>query len=515
MKIIGIDLGTTNSAVSVYEMGISRTIQLKGAITTPSIIWINSDGDYVIGTEAKQHVPVDPERILISTKRDLGSSKTYQINTETFTPTEAATILLTYLKREATKTLNEEVNDAVITVPAYFGFQEIGEVKKAAIDAGLNPIAIIPEPTAAAIRYGIGMQGNQNICVVDLGGGTFDVTVLNVSFDRRTQKHKITPVNWDGDHYLGGDDFDNAIIEWMIHNGAKSFKNRLELKPIAEAAKIELASLSETQISHPIYLPEEIILTKDKYKKLIQDKLNQIGDTIKKTISESRIDGERIDMDGINRFVLVGGSCKHPIVRDFVKGIIGKEPYNAPNLDTYVAEGAALFHHALKTPGSGIATDDVVRIPRSLGTDLVKDTEKINAILLEKGTSVPCRAIQAAMVHAESPLVRSYVVEGEEYLFEDNKEIDVIEIPLTQTGYIHPIFTEFNLDQSSLLSFNTYVLNLTDSNISEIQDDLKALFNSATGDANIIPDEEWDEFYAKYSSCIKKTPKDLKLNVKE
>lgn len=511
-KIIGIDLGTTNSAVSVYEMGTSRTIQLKGGMTTPSIIWMDPEGNYVVGREAKQHVAVDPEHILISTKRDLGSKKTYQIGGETFTPTEAATIILAYLKRETGKTLKEEINDVVITVPAYFAFQEIGEVKKAAIDAGLNPIAIIPEPTAAAIRYGIEAKSRQCICIIDLGGGTFDVTILSVNFDKKKQKHIITPVNWGGDHYLGGDDFDDAIIDWMIQNGAKNYKNRLELKPIAEAAKIELASLSETQISHPQYLPDEIILTREKYKALIQGKLEQIGKTIKKTVSESLIEGEHIDMEDINRFVLAGGSCKHPIVRDYVKDIIGKEPFNAPNLDTYVAEGAALFHHALKTPGCGIDTD-VLKIPRSLGTDLVKDDETINAILLEKGTTVPCRAIQVASVGAESSFVRSYVVEGEEHLFKDNKQIDVIEIPLDKTGYIHPVITEFNLDQSSLLSFNTYTINLTDSNINIILEDLKQLFESAKGNASIIDNDDWDEFYSKYSSYIKKTPKDLTLNV--
>ena len=513
MKIIGIDLGTTNSAVAVYEMGTSHTIQLKGAMTTPSIIWVNPEGDYVVGREAKQHVAVDPGHILISTKRDLGSSTTYQIGDESFTPTEAATIILAYLKREATKTLNEEVNDAVITVPAYFGFQEIGEVKKAAIDAGLNPLAIIPEPTAAAIRYGLEAKNRQTICVVDLGGGTFDVTILDVNFDKKLNKHIINPVNWDGDHYLGGDDFDNLIIDWMIQNGAKGYKHKLELKAVAEAAKIELASLSETQVSHPVYMPNAVVLTREKYKKMIQDKLDQIGETIRNAVNNSIIDGKHIDMEDVNRFVLVGGSCKHPIVRDYVKEVIGRDPFTAPNLDYFVAEGASIYHHALKTPSSNILITDVIKIPRSLGTDLRVNDEKINAILLEKGTTVPCRAIQAASINAESPLVRSYVIEGEERLFDDNKEIDVIEIPLDVTGYIHPIFTEFILDASSLLSFNTYVVNLTDSNVEEIKDDLLSILNSATGDANIIDNDEWDRFYSKYSSYIKKTPKDLTLNI--
>ena len=513
-KIIGIDLGTTNSAVSVYEMGISHTIQLAGSMTTPSIIWVNPQGDYVVGREAKQHVAADPDHILISTKRDLGSPKVYQIGTESFTPTDAATIILAYLKKEAQKVFsNDEVNDVVITVPAYFGTQEIGEVKKAAIDAGLNPLAIIPEPTAAAIRYGLDSnRSRQTICVIDLGGGTFDVTVLDVRFNQRNNTHDISPVKWDGDHYLGGDDFDNCIIEWMIQNGAKDFKSELELKATAEAAKIELASLSATQVSHPKYMPNAVVLTRDKYKALIQDKLNQIGETIRKTVKNSVIDGEHLDMDAINRFVLVGGSCKHPIVKDFVKDIIGKEPFSAPNLDCFVADGAAIYHHVRKTPGCNINIE--TKLPHSLGTDLLVEGEKINAIILEQGTVVPCRAVQLAQMDANAPQIRSYVIEGEEHLFENNKQLELLEDDLTYTGYAHPVITEFILDDSSNLSFNTYILNLTDDNIGILEDDLNSLWNSARGDAHLIDNTDWDRFYSKYASYIDKKHKELTLNTK-
>lgn len=513
MKIIGIDLGTTNSAVSVYEMGTSHTIQLKGSMTTPSIIWVTPDGDYVVGREAKQHVAVDPNHILISTKRDLGSSTIYKIEDETYTPTEAATIILAYLKREASKTLNEEVNDAVITVPAYFGFQEIGEVKKAAIDAGLNPLAIIPEPTAAAIRYGLDAKSRQSICVVDLGGGTFDVTVLDVAFDKKLGKHIINPINWDGDHVLGGDDFDNIIIDWMIQNGAKGFKNKLELKGIAESAKIELASLMQTNVYHPSYMPNAVVLTRGKYKQLIQSKLEQIGDTIKRTVQNSVIDGEHIDMDDINRFVLVGGSCKHPIVRDYVKDIIGRDPFNSPNLDTYVAEGASIMHHALKTPGMDIEVS--TKLPKTLGVNVL-DVNKgytINARLLEKGTLLPARAVSLFYVSEGQTVCRINVLEGSAEKADDpaNKALQTLEMDLSfiSDDDGHPFVTEFCIDTSGLLTFNCYEVHKN----YDTEDDIHQLESSMTGDANVLDISDWDDFFSQYSSnCIKKN---IQLNIFE
>ena len=503
MKIIGIDLGTTNSAVAVYEMGTSRTIDLKGSHTTPSVVWVNPQGEYIIGREAKQHVPVDPENILISTKRDLGSEKVYHVGGDTFTPTESATIILAYLKKEAMKILKDEVNDVVITVPAYFGFQEIGEVKKAAIDAGLNPLAIIPEPTAAAIRYGIDAKSRQSICVVDLGGGTFDVTILDVNF--KGGKHHITPVNWEGDHYLGGDDFDEAIVEWMIQNGAKGFCNKLELKPIAEAAKIELSSLQETSVSHPKYMPNEVVLTRDKYKSLIQRKLDQIGETIKRTVADCVIDGEHIDMDDINRFVLVGGSCKHPVVKDFIKNIIGKDAFQAPNLDTYVAEGAAIYHHALKTPGGGELVIDH-RLPKTLGVNVYSSDKgyTINAVLMTKGTPLPARAVSLFYVRADQQHVTVNVLEGSAEKADDpaNKALQTLETDLVYAsdGVDHPFVTEYIADASGLLTFNCYEVQRN----SATEEDIAGLENSMKGEANVIAPSDWDQFCSKNPSNYSK-----------
>lgn len=160
---------------------------------------------------------------------------------------------------------------------------------------------------------------------------------------------------------------------------SKGVQEQVGTQSYSRGCQIELASLTETQVSHPVYMPTEVVLTRDKYKKLIQDKLEQIGETIKRTIKESVIDGEHIDMDDINRFVLVGGSCKHPVVRDYVKDIIGKEPFNAPNLDTYVAEGAAIFHHALKTPTGGIEVS--TKLPKTLGVNVLSYEKVIQSML--------------------------------------------------------------------------------------------------------------------------------------
>lgn len=508
MSIIGIDLGTTNSAVSVYELGNARTLKLKGKVTTPSVVWVNPEGDFVVGNEAKQHVAVDPEHILISTKRDLGSDKKYIINGEEFTPTETASIILRYLANEASKTLGEAVNDVVVTVPAYFGFTEIAQVKKAAIDAGLNPLAVMPEPTAAALRYGIEIKNNQYICVVDLGGGTFDVTVLHIYQDKKNNNLHITPVGVDGDHYLGGDDFDNLIIDWLVKKGASNFRNRLELKSLAETAKIELADLPETEISHPVYLPNPVTLTRKEYENMIKPYLEQIGETIKKTVSTARVEDSPLTMDDINRFVLVGGSCKHPLVRDYVEKIVGRKPYSAPNLDTFVAEGAAIYHHSLKTPSNSITLINIT--PKSLGTDLlvVDNNEKINAIILEQGTVLPARGIQMASFGGTH--LFTSVLEGSERAFDKNKLIDTIEIDLPPVeDYLHSIFTEFLLDESGVLSFNTYTMKVTDKTVSEIAE----LSQHCSGDANLLDPEVWDQFKARHTSELKSTPKELKIEL--
>jgi molecular chaperone DnaK len=295
----------------------------------------------------------------------------------------------------------------------------------------------------------------------------------------------------------------------MIKKGAKGYTNKLELKAIAEAAKIELASLTETHVSHPVYMPTEVVLTRDEYKRLIQDKLNQIGETIKRTVNESVIDGEHINMDDINRFVLVGGSCKHPVVKEFIKGIIGKEPFNAPNLDTYVAEGAAMFHHTLKNPNGNLTVGR--KLSKTLGTD-VFDGQKgylINAILLRKGEDLPTRAVSIFHVREGQEHVRISVLEGSAEKADDpaNKALQPLEVDLSYRSTAHPLVTEYCVDASGLLTFNSYEVPVTQENL----DELKVLINSKKGEANIIDPSDWDTFLSKHSSeCIKKN---IQLNV--
>lgn len=500
MKIIGIDLGTTSSAVSVYEMGNTRIIPLKGSLTTPSVIWINQDRDFIVGKEAKQHLVTDPEHILISTKRDLGSDKVYNIYDEEFTPTEAATLILRYLKKEAEKELKEEVNDVVITVPAYFGHQERGEVKKAAIDAGLKPVEIIAEPISAAIKYGVASNSRQLICVIDLGGGTFDVSVIISDYDRRQEIHTITCAGFDGDHYLGGDDFDNAIIDWMITKGAAGFKNKLELKSLAENAKIDLCQLSETEISHPVYLPNSVVLTRDEYRGLINEFLVKINEIIKRTINETLVDREKISMDDISRYVLVGGSCKHVLVKESIMELIGREPWAAPNLDTYVAEGAALYHHTLMTPSSRIRV--TLPMPKTLGINVreVPTGELVNAILLWKGTQLPTRAVSVFYLAEGQSQVKVNVLEGENRMADDNKILDTLNMNLKYSQHDRPIVVEFCIDTSGVLNFFANEIEFN----SRIEDAISELQVAAEGDANTIAPEMWDAFYNRYSAYVNK-----------
>lgn len=338
--IIGIDFGTTNCVVTKYEQGKTTVLPIKGKLTTPSVLYI--EGSTVkVGHVAKQYITIHPERCLASTKRDMGTTTVYNIGGKEITPVLAASFILKYLKEEIEADLNEECNDMVITVPTYFGFEERNATKQAAINAGWNPIALLDEPIAAAMNYVQKSNKSSLFTVVDLGGGTFNVAVLQYLNEK--SKAKFKSLNVSGNHCLGGDDFDNVIIDWMIQNGAKGYKDKLELKAIAEAAKIELASITETQVSHPVYMPIEVVLTRYKYKELISTYLDEICSTIKNTVS-----GAGKSLDDIDRFLLVGGSCQHPVVQDAIKDCIGRIPFAADNLYTAVSEGAALYHHFYK-----------------------------------------------------------------------------------------------------------------------------------------------------------------------
>lgn len=497
MRIIGIDLGTSNSVVSLYENGRVRVLPLQGHTTTPSVLLFDG-GKVEVGHTAKNRMAIVPQKILKSTKRDLGQDVTYNIDGNEITPLMAASLILKKLKQMTEEALNDVVNDVVITIPAYFGFKERNETEQAAINAGLKPIALLDEPTAAAICYAQNRNKEQTFVVVDLGGGTFDVTVLRYYKDDNGE-FKYDPEVKDGDHYLGGDDFDNCIVDWLINEeGAAGFNDRLELNIYAEQAKIDLASADIADIDCPFV---RTTLSREQYKKMIQPYLDKICDTIKKTVSAS---GRTLD--DIDRYILVGGSCKHPIVREAIAQCVNREPYMSPNPDTVVAEGAALYHHTRTLVAPNRPGPVVLRSPKTLGTDVETDEGIVNAILIHEGDLLPASVANFALLRAGQTKLISRVCEGDKRVFVENTEIGSVQIDLRYTGD-HVVVTVFKLNISGALSFETYEIESHKSLI----DDLSALHDSMNASL-VVNWDMWCKFYEEHKSHIqmKAIPLDIK-----
>lgn len=492
-RIIGIDLGTSNSVVSLYENGKVKILPLQGQKTTPSVLLFDG-GKVEVGYNAKNRMAIVPKKILKSTKRDLGQDVTYNIEGQQITPMMAASLILKKLKQMAEEELNDTVNDVVITIPAYFGFKERNETEQAAINAGLKPIALLDEPTAAAICYAQNRNKEQTFVVVDLGGGTFDVTVLH--YYKEGDIFIYDPEVKDGDHYLGGDDFDNCIVDWLINEeGATGFKDKLELNIVAEKAKIDLASADVADIDCPFV---KTTLTRGQYQKMIQPYLDKICKTIKNTVAAS---GR--SLDDIDRYILVGGSCKHPIVKKAVIDCVGKEPYISSNPDTVVAEGAALYHHMCMLVGINRV---IVRSPKTLGTDIKMDEGLINAILIKEGDVLPTGVANIASLWDGQTKLISRVCEGNRREFAHNKEIGSVDIDLKYSGE-HIVITVFNLNISGALSFETYEIE----NDKSLIDDIVALLESSN-ESLVVNWDLWRRFYEQHKSHIqmKTLPLDIK-----
>ena len=493
-RIIGIDLGTSNSVVSLYSNGKVKVLPLQGQTTTPSVLLF--DGEQIeVGHAAKNRIAIVPKKILKSTKRDLGKDIVYNVNGKQITPMMAASLILKKLKQMAEKELNDTVNDVVITIPAYFGFKERNETEQAAINAGLKPIALLDEPTAAAICYAQNRSKEQTFVVVDLGGGTFDVTVLHY-YKNADGRFIYDPEVKDGDHDLGGDVFDNCIVDWLIkEEGARGFSDRLELNVYAEKAKIELSEVDVVEIDSPFV---KTTLTRERYKKMIQPYLDQICSTIKKAVAAS---GR--SLDNIDRFILVGGSCKHSIVRQAVAECVGREPYISPNPDTVVADGASLYHHMLTLPDP---LPVIIRSPKTLGTDVLVDEGLINAILIHENERLPISVANVAKLSAGQIKLISQVCEGNKRAFDDNKKIYSVDIDLKYTSEDHLVVTVFKLNISGALSFETYEIENHPSTIDDMNELLKK-----TDDSMVVDWGVWSAFHAKHESHIKMTPVSLQL----
>ena len=498
-RIIGIDLGTTNSAVSLYENGRTKVIPIKGYETTPSVIMFEDNGGVTVGHEAKRRIPLSPEKILKSTKRDMGTDVTYHMSGKEITPVMAASLILKYLKKGAEEYLNDTLTDVVITVPAYFGFRERNATREAAINAGWNPIALLDEPTAAAIMYGQNRNQSSLLTVVDLGGGTLDVTVLE--YTCKDGKAKYNPLIPDGNHKLGGDDFDNAIVKYMIEQGATGYRSELELKEIAEKVKIEL-SVSDTAAISCQYINTTI--DRSTYERIIHTYITEITDKIVSTVKKNNK-----EIDDIDRFILVGGSCKHPVVKEAVRNCVGREPFLAPNMDTAVVLGAALYHHMLKQCVIDPDDDTVVPLcPKTLGTDLRVDSDSINAILVKEGTKLPIKAANFATVNVGQPKLISKVLQGNERLADNNVCLGDVEISLQHTkNNMAVVITVFDINISGNLDFETYEIPVT----SSTQDELIALSESCKDGEYVVDWNMWNTFKSHYPQYCAPTTLTLKV----
>ena len=423
-KIIGIDLGTTNSCVSVIEGGEPVVItNSEGSRTTPSVVAFTKDGERLVGQLAKNQAVQNPEKTVISIKRHMGSDYKVDIDGKKYTPQEISAMILMKLKGDAEAYIGEKVTDAVITVPAYFTDSQRQATKDAGQIAGLNVQRIINEPTAAALAYGIDKEEDQNIVVYDLGGGTFDVSVINIGDG--VQEVLATA----GNNHLGGDDFDQRIIDWLKDEFKKSDGIDLSsdkfamqrLKDEAEKAKIALSNSTTVNISIPYITADatgpkhlNVTLSRAKFNDLTSDLVEMTMGPLKQAISDSGLDKK-----DIHKILLVGGSTRIPAVQDAVKNFLGKEPFKGINPDECVAIGASIQGGVLNKEVQGIVLLDVA--PLSLG---IETAGGICTRMIERNTTIPTKETKVFTTYADNqPSVDINVLQGEREFARDNKSI--------------------------------------------------------------------------------------------
>ena len=371
-KIIGIDLGTTNSCLSVMEGGEAVVIpNAEGARTTPSVVAFSKDGERMIGQVAKRQAVTNADRTIISIKRHMGTDYRVNIDGKPYSPQEISAMILQKLKADAEAYLGQPVNQAVITVPAYFSDSQRQATKDAGKIAGLEVLRIINEPTAAALAYGVDKESEQKIMVYDLGGGTFDVSILDIG------EGVLEVLSTAGDTHLGGDDFDQRIIDWMVDefkksNGIDLSNDRMamqRLKEAAEKAKIELSGMSQTSINQPYITADatgpkhlELTLTRAKFNELTADLVERTMGPVRQAMSDAGLSAS-----DLSKVLLVGGSTRIPAVQEAVKGITGKEGFKGINPDECVAIGASIQGGVLGGEVKDVLLLDVT--PLSLGIE--------------------------------------------------------------------------------------------------------------------------------------------------
>ena len=428
-KIIGIDLGTTNSCVSVIEGGEAVVIpNAEGARTTPSVVAFSKDAERMVGNVAKRQAITNPERTIASIKRHMGSDYKVNIDGKAYTPQEISAIILQKLKSDAESYLGDKVTEAVITVPAYFTDAQRQATKDAGKIAGMEVKRIINEPTAAALAFGIDQENDQKVMVYDLGGGTFDVSIIEMGDG--VQEVLATA----GNNHLGGDDFDKKIMDWLVAefkkeqgidlSGDKMAMQRI--KEAAEKAKIDLSGMTTAQISLPFITADatgpkhmETTLSRAKFNEMTADLVEATMGPVRQAMSDSGL-----TMNDIDKILLVGGSTRIPAVQEAIKKFSGKEPFKGINPDECVAMGAALQGGVLGGDVKGLLLLDVT--PLSLGIETMGG---VNTVIIERNTTIPTKKSQIFSTAADNQTsVEVHVLQGEREFAKDNKTLGMFHL---------------------------------------------------------------------------------------